>query len=84
MHLNDSSIVDNEYCFSFSGKVELQAAGFTSYVQQGYFELNTLVTEFSGRDKIILLGDFNVGAALPPDIVADQPGKFIATVRSQK
>ena len=42
------------------------------------------MTEFSGRDKIILLGDFNVGAALPPDIVADQPSKFIATVRSQK
>ena len=46
----------------------------TGWVHQGVIELNKLVEDFSDRDEVFLLGDFNVGPEIPPSVVAATPG----------
>ena len=47
----------------------------TSYEEQGAAELGQLAAAFGDISPIILLGDFNVGDAVGPNINASQLGK---------
>ena len=46
-----------------------------SYEEQGADELTQLVTKFDSISPVIVIGDFNVGPAVAPDINATQLGK---------
>ena len=56
--------------------VELQAiANITSWVEQGTAEIMTLIERFANKERIFLLGDFNVGSGVPSlGIIPVQPG----------
>ena len=52
------------------------ATGVISFVQQGEIEINRLLLDFIEKDKLLLVGDFNAGPAVPgSNIVPVQKGK---------
>lgn len=50
--------------------------GISSYEEQGAAQLGQLVTAFGSISPVLLLGDFNVGDAVAPDINATQLANY--------
>ena len=73
MNIFSGQILHNTEKKSFSVQIYWYE-GISSYEEQGAAQLSQLVTAFGSISPVLLLGDFNVGDAVAPDINATQLG----------
>ena len=64
----------NSFPVFISVELLLKLNGISDYASQGRNEARQLVRAFSKAEELILMGDFNVGPVIPPNITNPQPG----------